>query len=132
MTTVQKPPLTIGITDEIRQEPKLLEAVEAASRQLEEFLHAEKFEFERYAINWSRNRQTPSEISADYTEWDHYGDRQAKISIPVSRLYDPVLRNSALTDLRLEALGKMSRQIGKSMDKKLAILREEERRNGDE
>ena len=130
MAIALKPPLTVVIADEIRQEPKLLEAVETASQQLEDYLHDEKFEFERYEIHWSRNRRAPNEISADYTEWDDYGEREAKVSIPVSRLYDPVLRNSALINLRLEAHRQLFRQIDKSMDKKMAILLEEERQNG--
>ena len=101
MTIAQKPPLTVGIDDEIRSEPKLFEAVQIASRQLEEFLEAERFEFERYEVRWSRNRRSPDEISAEYTEQDRYGERHARLSIPVSHLFDPVSRDGALRQLRI-------------------------------
>ena len=132
MATAIKPPLTVEISEDIRRDAKLLEAVNIATQQLEDFLHDEKFEFDRYEIHWSRNRRAPGEICADYTEWDHYGERSAGVSIPVSRLYDPILRNSVLRDLRLQALSQFSRQIGKSLDKKIAILIEEEQQNGDQ
>ena len=41
-----------------------------------------------------------------------------------------IYRNSALINLRLEAHRQLFRQIDKSMDKKMAILLEEERQNG--
>ncbi len=125
MTTADKPPLTVEITDEIRRDAKLLEAVNIASQQLEDFLDADITEIDRHDLRWKLSR-IPAEIIAEFTECDRYGERRAKQTIPIRRMFDPVLREVAMIQLRRKTFGILFDQIGASLDKKMATLEREE------
>ena len=125
MATAIKPPLTVEIAEEIRRDAKLLEAVNIATQQLEDYLDADITEIDRHDLRWKFSR-IPDEIIAEYTESDLYGERNSKLSIPIRRMYDSVLREVAMIQLRRKTFDILFDQIGVSLDKKMAILRREE------
>ncbi len=125
MTTTIAPPLTIEIAEEIRRDAKLLEAVNIASQQLEDFLDADITEIDRHDLRWKLSR-IPDEIIAEFSECDRYGERRSKLSIPTRRMFDPVLREVAMIQLRRKTFGILFDQIGVSLDQKMATLDREE------
>jgi len=125
MLSTTAPPLTVEISEDIRRDAKLLEAVNIASQQLEDFLDADITEIDRHDLRWHMSR-IPAEIIAEFSECDRFGERRAKQAIPIRRMFDPVLREVAMIQLRRKTFGILFDQIGVSLDEKMATLEREE------
>jgi len=126
MAVALKPPLTIGIADEIRDDPKLFESVRAANSFLETLLESSDFAADHREVSWSLTDQSAGDVTVRVAERDHYGQRQAHLTTTPQRLADPVAREVAMSQLLRQILRQQYFQIGEGISRMIEEMEREE------
>jgi len=129
-TTIDKPILKVGISETIRENPKLLADVMKATEYLQSLFDEPPREVDRRELVWNRNTEELPVLVAALSEWDAYGQRVAEVMSSPAKLADPVAREFLMGRLMSLVLRQHYYQVGSRIEKGLRELELEEQRNG--